>query len=219
MTALAKLVPRNAALLITLLALLVVAPLVPFETSGLVVELIFDAVLLAGVYSTGETRHRTPFVVLTVVTLGVRWGELVFDVAGLSVTALALTVAWLVFALSIIVTHLFRQRDVTVDTILGAIVAYLLAAVAFAMLFQILEIQRPGSFSGIPDEMASDRQGLGDVMLYFSMVCITTMGYGDIVPVSEVARPLSVVEGMFGQFYLAVMIARLVGLQLAREQN
>ena len=56
-------------------------------------------------------------------------------------------------------------------------------------------------------------------MLYFSFVCITTMGYGDIVPVSDIARPLAVLEGVFGQLYLAVMIARLVGLHIASSHN
>jgi hypothetical protein len=56
-------------------------------------------------------------------------------------------------------------------------------------------------------------------MLYFSFVCITTMGYGDIVPLSDIARPLAVLEGVFGQLYLAVMIARLVGLHIATSRD
>jgi hypothetical protein len=56
-------------------------------------------------------------------------------------------------------------------------------------------------------------------MMYFSLVSITTMGFGDIVPVSGLARPLVVLEGVFGQLYLAVMIARLVGLHLVSSRN
>ncbi len=55
--------------------------------------------------------------------------------------------------------------------------------------------------------------------MYLSLVCITTMGFGDIVPVSDIARPLAVLEGVFGQLYLAVMIARLVGLHIAGTRN
>lgn len=219
MTAPSKLIPRNAALLVTLLTLIVVAPVVQFEASWLLVELIFNGILLAGVYSSENARRRTPFLVLTAVTLAIRWGQLLSNVSGLDVTALAVSLVWLVYALSIIVAQLFRQRDVTIDTILGAIVAYLLAAVAFGMLFQIIEMQHPGSFTGLPDDMTGDAHKLGSTMLYFSMVCITTMGYGDIAPVSEIARPISVLEGAFGQLYLAVMIARLVGLHLARERD
>ncbi|MBW2404029.1 MAG: two pore domain potassium channel family protein, partial [Deltaproteobacteria bacterium] len=65
----------------------------------------------------------------------------------------------------------------------------------------------------------SHRAELGSSMLYFSLVNITTLGYGDIVPVSKLARPLAALEGVFGQLYLAVMIARLVGLHIVHSRN
>ncbi len=199
--------------------MIVVGPLLAIEESWFIAELMFDAILLAGVYSVGPGRQRWPFLALTVVTLAVRWGELLSGVRGLDVSALGITAVWIAYAVSIIIGHLFRRRDVTVDTILGAVVTYLLAAVAFNMVFQIIELGSPGSFSGLPDGIPQDRAALSDAMMYFSLVCITTMGYGDVVPVSELARPLAVVEGVFGQLYLAVMIARLVGLHLATERR
>jgi hypothetical protein len=85
------------------------------------------------------------------------------------------------------------------------------------MLFQINELLSPGAFSGLDDAATLRPGGLSSAMMYYSLVCITTMGYGDIVPVGALARPLSVIEGVFGQLYLAVMIARLVGLHIARD--
>lgn len=212
-------IPRNAALLIVLLFMMLVGPLIHSDEAWFLGELTFDLVLLAGVYSAGPGKNRWSFVVLTVATLGLRWGELLSGHPSLDVGAMAITVVWVGYAVSIIIAHLFQRRDVTVDTILGAIVAYLLAAVAFMMLFQILELQSPGSFRGLADNIHQDRTALSDSMMYFSLVCMTTMGYGDIVPVSEAARPLAVIEGVFGQLYLAVMIARLVGLHLARQRD
>ncbi len=212
-------IPRNAALLIAILILMVLAPLLPLERSWFFVELMFDLILLAGFYSIGSFERRWLFLALTVVTLSVRWAELLSGVRGMDLTALALTVVWLAFAITVIVYQLFQHRDVDVDTILGAIVTYLLAAVAFAMLFQIVELARPGAFSGLADDVHLDRVELSNSMMYYSLVCITTMGYGDIVPVGSLARPLSVFEGVFGQLYLAVMIARLVGLHTARQSN
>lgn len=209
-------IPRNAALLVTLLILIVLSPSIGENLSGYLVELIFDGILLAGVYSVGPGKHRWPFLVLTVVTLAVRWGEHLSGVPALDVGALSITVFWLVYAVWIIIAHLFQRRDVTVDTILGAVVAYLLVAVAFTLAFEIIELQNPGSFSGITDHPSLHRQDLGSSMMYFSLVCITTMGFGDVVPMSNIARPLAVLEGVFGQLYLAVMIARLVGLHIAR---
>lgn len=211
-----KQVPRNAALLVSLLILIVLSPSLGEHLSEYVAELVFDAILLAGVYSVGPGKHRWPFLILTVVTLAVRWGEHLSGVPALDTGALAITVLWLAYAISIIIGHLFRRRDVTVDTILGAVVAYLLSAVAFTLAFEIIELQNPGSFSGISDYPSLHRQELASSMMYFSLVCITTMGFGDVVPMSNIARPLAVLEGVFGQLYLAVMIARLVGLHIAR---
>ena len=212
-------IPRNAALLVVLLLLIVVSPSIPESSSGVLFELVFDSILIAGVYSVGPGRHQWPFLLLTVVTLAVRWGELLSGGPQLDVGALLITVLWLIYAVSIIVGHLFQRHDVTADTILGAVVTYLLAAIAFTFAFEIVELLQPGSFSGIPAEARSHRAELGSSMLYFSFVCITTMGYGDIVPVSDIARPLAVLEGVFGQLYLAVMIARLVGLHIAGSRN
>lgn len=212
-------VPRNASLLVTLIALIVVAPIVPVERSWFIVELLFDMILLAGVYSVGPTRHRSVFLVLTGITLATRWGELLSGAIGLDVSALALTVIWVCYAVSIIVVHLFQRRDVDVDAITGAVVVYLLVAVAFAMLFQLVEITRPGAFSGLEVTAADSRSEFSNSMIYYSLVCITTMGYGDIVPTGALARPLSVLEGVFGQLYLAVMIARLVGIHSARSRQ
>ncbi len=212
-------IPRNAALLVFLLALIVATPSISGEGSGFLVELVFDGILLAGVYSVGTGKHRWPFLILTVVTLAVRWGEHLAGVSYLDVSALALTVVWLVYAVSIIIANLFSRSDVKVDTILGAVVTYLLVAVAFTLVFEIIEIQKPGSFSGIGVDAALDRRELAGSMMYLSLVCITTMGFGDIVPVSDLARPLTVIEGVFGQLYLAVMIARLVGLHIAGTRD
>ena len=212
-------IPRNAVLLVVLLLLIVVSPSLPETSSGVLFELVFDGILIAGVYSVGPGRHRWPFLVLTVVTLAVRWGEHLSGVLQLDVGALLITVLWLVYAVSIMIGRLFQRRDVTVDTILGAVVAYLLAAIVFTFAFEIVELLQAGSFSGIPDQARSHRAELGSSMLYFSFVCITTMGYGDIVPVSDIARPLAVLEGVFGQLYLAVMIARLVGLHIASSRG
>jgi hypothetical protein len=214
-------IPRNAALLVFLLILIVVSPSIATEGAGFLFELSFDAILLAGVYSVGTGRHQWPFLALTVVTLAVRWVEHFFGVGALDVGALLITVIWLVYAVSILIGHLFQRTDVTVDTILSAVVTYLLVAIAFTLVFEIIELRQPGAFSGLPVNAHSSRRELGSSMVYFSLVNITTMGYGDIVPVSSLARPLAVLEGVFGQLYLAVMIARLVGLHLvgSRDQD
>ena len=206
--------PSHGALLIVLSALIVLAPIATRAGSAYVVEALFNLVLLAGVVSAAWRRGpRWPFVALTAITLVLRWSALLDGGFGLELGSAVATVLWIAAAILIVGKALFEQQTVTTNTIFGAIVAYLLAAVGFAYLYEILELLQPGSFSGIP--AGAGPEELGDALLYFSLVSLTTVGYGDIVPASAVARPLAVFEGVFGTLYLAVMIARLVGLHIA----
>jgi Ion channel len=96
------------------------------------------------------------------------------------------------------------------ERICAALCVYLLAGIAFGGFFATLEATAPGSLSGpAPIEL--------DDAIYFSFVTLATLGYGDITPVAAAARALAVLEAVFGQLYLAVLIARLVSLY-ARER-
>lgn len=213
-------IPRNTLLLIVLLVLFIAAPSVSGAGDFFILELMFDGVLIAGVYTAGTGKPRWAFWLLTAVTLAYRWG-LIFFGGGptTSIGALVLTLLWLAAAVWIIIPQLFKKQDVTVDTIFGAVVTYLLSAVAFSIAFEIIEVRSPGSFSGLPDDASTSRWKLAASMMYFSLICITTVGFGDIVPESSIAKPIAALEGMFGQLYLAVMIARLVGLHLASTKK
>lgn len=203
--------PHYGVLLIVLMILLVVAPIAP-KRAGYGVELFFDLVLFVGAYSAAaRSRHRVPFWVLTIVTLAFRWSDIAMEREGFSPISILLVVIWLVYAVSLVVSALFRMQKANTNAILGAMVAYVLAAVAFSSCFELLESLQPSSFSGLPE--GGDAHDRANALLYFSLVSITTMGYGDILPVSELARSLACLEGVFGTLYLATMIARLIGLQ------
>jgi hypothetical protein len=206
--------PNYGALLFMLILLIMVAPLATRAESALGVEALFDLVLIAGAYfAASRGGHRWPFLTLTGLTILTRWAALLYGDERFELGSSVITVVWIASAITIVGKELFRQREVTTNMIFGAVVAYLLAAVGFAYLYEVLELFQPGAFSGVPD--GTSPQALGDALLYFSLVTLTTVGYGDILPVSGLARPLAVLEGVFGTLYLAVMIARLVGLHIA----
>jgi len=213
----ARTTPHYGVLLAVLLILWAVAPLVPIR-ADYVVEFFFDLVLVTGAYSAAwQSRHRMPFLALTAVTLLTRWTDMIVDHSGFSLVSIGLVLAWLVYATGLIVVALFRMERVSTNAILGAIVAYTLAAVAFASCFQVIEWLEPGSFSGLPTGGA--QRQLEHALLYFSFVSITTIGYGGILPLSELARSFATLEGVFGTLYLAVMIAKLVGLHSAARAD
>jgi hypothetical protein len=207
-------IKRYTALLICLVILMVAAPLTPADWSGRTLEISFNLILLAGVYPTAwYSSYRWPFTILTLVTLIVRWlTELLPNLATEFISS-SLTLVWIASIVLIIVVGLFRQKVVTSDVVVGAIVAYFLIAVGFSQMFIVIEILGPGSFSGLPEgkEMIS--------MIYFSLGSISGVNFSSVLPVAEIARSLSTLAAVFGMFYVAVTVARLVGLNIASESN
>ncbi|HKB15157.1 MAG TPA: potassium channel family protein [Planctomycetota bacterium] len=103
-----------------------------------------------------------------------------------------------------------RRGPVDGERIAAALDAYLLGGLVFGVCFWVLGHAWPGSFRGVPDSGLD----LG-AAIYFSFVTIATLGYGDVVPASEAARGLAILEAVGGQMYLAVLVARLVSLYAA----
>jgi len=106
---------------------------------------------------------------------------------------------------------------ITAELIHAAIAVYFIFGLAWASIYQVLEISHPHSFS-LSNAEASV-QNFTFQMWYFSMVTLTTLGYGDIAPATMSARVFVVLEAIMGQFYIAVLIANLVGGRIAQKQS
>ena len=122
--------------------------------------------------------------------------------------------AWLIIAvtLGIVVARVvFGGGRITYHRIVGAILLYLLIAVAFATLFAFIGLSLHGAIKGITFE---DDRSLASAVFYMSFVTLTSTGYGDIVPVHPLARSLCNIESVIGQLYPATLLARLVTLEL-----
>ena len=98
-------------------------------------------------------------------------------------------------------------NEISANRVVGTVSLYLLLGVLWAILYAIVEQISAGSFSGMSEPLT---QGWSSDWLYFSFVTMTTLGYGDITPVHRIARTLSWLQAVVGQFYVAVVIAWLV---------
>jgi voltage-gated potassium channel len=123
------------------------------------------------------------------------------------------------FAVAVILRRIFHQEAIRTDAVIGALCGYVLAAFAWGNAFALIYLLSPGSFR-VADAIAGR---LGEWHLqrfyfgYFSVTTLTSLGYGDITPVEPLVLWLSWMETLFGQFYIAVVVAQLVGLRLAQS--
>lgn len=132
----------------------------------------------------------------------------------------ALAVAFVGYTVILVLGHLFAVRRVTIDTIAASVCTYLLLGVLWALVFSLMELTTPGSFN-LSTAVTARHLRFGGAesatALYFSFVTLSTLGYGDITPATPGARMLTAAEAVVGQMYLAVLVARLVGLHIVHE--
>jgi hypothetical protein len=122
------------------------------------------------------------------------------------------------FATIVILRNIFEQRVVRSDDVFGAVCGYLLAAGAWSHLFMLIEVFVPGSFSvgqGFGAGLDS-WHGRTAVLSYVSLGALTSVGSGEVVPVRPPATVLTTLEAVFGQFYIAIVVAQLVGAKLSQ---
>ena len=198
-------------LLVFLLIYAIAAPFFErFFTSDLFMNISFSAVMLSAVFAVSQKKSSLIITLLLVLpAFLIIWMNFFFatpQILYAEAVSRALFNAYMIF---IIIYYIFKSRFVTRDIISAALIAYLFIGLFMADLYLLVELIYPGSFSISHEALFADPS----VFKYFSFVTLTTLGYGDISPISSQARSLSILEAVVGQIYLAVLIARLVGLR------
>ena len=107
----------------------------------------------------------------------------------------------------------FSRGHITANRVQGAVVVYLLSGFAFALIYHSIYIMAgPNAFKGLISFRRTE-------FMYFSLTTLTTLGYGDLTPVNVYARTLTGLEALIGQLYPAILIARLVSMELTNKQG
>ena len=196
---------RYGFLFYTLLVTMVATPgFAALEIPGALIELLLATNLLAAVIPVSKGSRRILLAIITVAWLA-RPATAWFDHPALSAMTLGMWTLIGLFAAAAALRFAMGATKVDAEHLYAALSAYLLAGIFFGVFYWVLEQIRPGSLanSGEFSRMSG---------IYFSFVTLATLGYGDIVPRTDVARGLAIVEGVGGQLFLAVMVARLVSL-------
>ncbi len=188
-------------------------------------DVIFTVVLIAAAYSASEKRRVLYMAVgILVPTVIVSWLAHFNKDHYLFLANHLLLILFFAYIGVAILRSVIRDERVTVDKISAALCSYLLLGMIWSFIFSLLELVIPGSFH-LPHEAGA--VGAEDLYLasgfknalYFSFVTLTTLGYGDITPVSRLAQNLCVMEAVMGQVYMTVLVARLVGLEISHSSG
>ncbi len=209
-------------LFVFILGVLMFTPLI---VGNLFMWLVLNVVYLRALWvnlSEGGMRNETKFVLwgFWAAALGLKLAAPESIEGNMMYVASRLcTVVVLAACVALTIRHVLRETEVTIDSIFAAIVAYVFAALAFAAAYSALYVLAPASFH-FPDAVTTTENGAVDLQtLYFSFVTIATLGYGDITPHLPFSQMLVVCEAMFGQFYVAVVLAWLVSMYAARPKS
>ena len=209
-------VGRFSFLLLSILLMFALRPfLEPFIRISLLSDLFFSLVMLSGIYAVGYKKRDYVLSFATAIpALLLSWTAELLHVPVMRLPAAIFSAVFFALALILILSHVNRQREVTRDVVMGAVCAYFLIGIVWAHVYYLLEGASPGAFS-LPRNLTGDPVHF----IYYSFITLTTVGYGDILPVSNPARSLAVLEAMVGQMYLAVTMARLVAVHISQTRR
>ena len=213
---------RFRGLFVALLTIWAIGPFLRQGRLGANVLLVILTIVFLAALNAVSDRRRTPVLglILTVpAILGIWMTQLGSETASVLALGLVFATLFLAFVVVKIVGYVLRSQEVTSEVLFGALCAYLLIGLFFALLFSTVEIWQPGSLN-LPT--AGGGPALADatqfsVITYFSYVTLTTLGFGDIAPQTPIARSLVTLEALTGQLFLAVLIARIVALHIMHQ--
>jgi voltage-gated potassium channel Kch len=200
---------RSIYLLLSLILVIFGHPIIAGRPFGdFVFGILIATTPFAGVYAVSGKRRLQ----IAAVILGIPALVGVFEHFFLGVTLgderyfVAMIFVYYAFTTAAVIFHLFRKERVDVDTVISAVSAYLMIGLTFATLHVMISLTNPESYTG---EFVKGVSVWSD-SLYYSFVTLTTLGYGDIAPLTPIARSMSTLEATTGVLYMGILIARLV---------
>lgn len=206
-----------SALLFFLVALIFLVPVFgPGERFGrLVMDAVFTLLMLAGLASISRQRTAATVVgTIAVIGIAIRWLGRVAPSEGMELATAVSGLASIVTLAVVVLVQVFRAGPVNRHRILGAIAVYLLLGLAWGEAYSAVALVAPGAFHPVGGDVPEPER-----WLYYSFVTLTTVGYGDITPVGPLARSLAILEALTGQLYPAILLARLVALEVGSRKD
>lgn len=207
---------RFLIMLIALFGLMLLQPLISyFVDIRFLSNLFLSLIFLSGIFAISIKKHHP--IIATLISLPfliLMWLSEFVDIGGYENIKSFFGMLFLLYMIILLLNHIFRQDEVTKEVIFGALVVYLLMGLMWSFGYDLVDSLIPGSFK-YPENFSK----LNNSFSYFSFVTLTTLGYGDITPVSPPALAMAITQAITGQIYLTVLIAQLVGIKIAQQMR
>ena len=182
---------------------------------GIALQSFFSLILISGVGLVAGNRTALVLTLLFAIgTAAIGWIRLYAPGGWLVVPGVTMWIVFFIMLAGVILTRVFGKGRINFHRIQGAVAVYLLLGVIWAGCYRLVVHLDPGAFS-LP--AVADEGTLMSKLVYFSFVTLTTVGYGDIAAVAATARSLAMLEALMGQLFPAVLIARLVSMEVSRK--
>jgi hypothetical protein len=175
------------------------------------ITLLFCLFMLVAVWSLAASRRIFHLGILLAIGIASILGIKVFANANQTLELVGLLLMLIFCSLSCFIAarNVFVWHRVDLNSLVGAFCVYLLLGMIWALLYRLLHLYGWATFSG---NVAEQEHNLFPDLIYFSFVTLASLGYGDISPIGALPKTLAYLEAIVGQFYLAVMVASLVGV-------
>ena len=203
---------RYSVLFFALLLMLFLPYLLPDRIERFVMAAAMAFLMISALAAAADTAARFRIGMVLALPAALTWFAPDLTVVSLMPASRALSVLFFGYVAVTLLRHVVRAREVDAEILFGAACIYLFFALVWGLLYELVEELQPGSLALGGRPIAAS----GRAVMYFSFVTLTTLGYGDIVPVNHFARLLAMLEAMLGQLFMVFLVARLVGVHTAQ---
>lgn len=209
-------------LLGSLLVLLIASAFVQHTDLGNVIfNVLLSVTLLASIYAIShDRRFVVAGIVLAIMTFASAWFAQLSGSHVLRLTTALLGFIYFFYAAAVILIHILKAPAIKLDELLAAVSTYLLLGIGGAFIFRFLVLIDSHTLAITSPAIAEvPPTGPMGIYIYYSFTCLTTLGFGDIVPATPEARVFSYLAAVIGQIFLTVLIARIVGLHISQSSR
>lgn len=208
----------NSLLLLLVVFTIFIIPFFPIELHRIFYSICFTLIFLLSALALSKERSKVLNIAIAVIII--EWLSELLNLSLLSTLSLIANIAFFDLIVILFIMQIVRAKTVTPKVIMESINGYLMLGLSFSILIALICVIDPNSFSfkHLADSMNPSISYVSNY-IYFGFVTLSTLGYGDVVPLTPAARSLAIFTSITGQMYVAIIIAALVSKYLSQKSS